>query len=184
MHASSSITWLTTDLILPLRCKKKVPARKQLTIFRAPFVLTVLLKRFSFMHSHGGKISKHVEFPAVLDLHDFMSTTARPSKTSTHNNSGGNGSNKGGDQRPHSQAANGHAKGPLPAAPASVPGSAAAAAAERYRLYAVLVHHGSSLSSGHYVCFVRTSGGTWYLMNDSQVCVWIMYHTHVSGRTC
>ncbi|CAN1166715.1 Ubiquitin carboxyl-terminal hydrolase 23 [Linum perenne] len=39
----------------------------------------------------------------------------------------------------------------------------------RYSLYGVLVHHGSSTRCGHYVCFVRTSSGMWYCLDDERV---------------
>ncbi|XP_071725339.1 ubiquitin carboxyl-terminal hydrolase 23-like [Rutidosis leptorrhynchoides] len=39
----------------------------------------------------------------------------------------------------------------------------------RYTLYGVLVHYGWSNHSGHYSCFVRTSSGMWYSLDDSQV---------------
>ena len=39
----------------------------------------------------------------------------------------------------------------------------------KYRLYAVLVHSGYSSNSGHYYCYIRTSNGVWYQMNDSIV---------------
>jgi len=39
-----------------------------------------------------------------------------------------------------------------------------------YRLYAVLVHNGCTVNSGHYYCYVRSSpAGTWHCMNDSSV---------------
>ncbi|KAH7422022.1 hypothetical protein KP509_13G086800 [Ceratopteris richardii] len=38
-----------------------------------------------------------------------------------------------------------------------------------YSLYAVLVHSGWSIHSGHYYCFVRTAKDTWHVMDDSQV---------------
>jgi len=38
-----------------------------------------------------------------------------------------------------------------------------------YSLYAVLVHNGCSINSGHYYCYVRAPGGTWHCMNDSSV---------------
>eukprot|EP00743_Colponemidia_sp_Colp-15_P011390 GILK01012699.1.p1 GENE.GILK01012699.1~~GILK01012699.1.p1 ORF type:complete len:775 (+),score=148.68 GILK01012699.1:279-2327(+) len=59
------------------RCKKKVVARKQFTIFRNPKVLTIQLKRFKVdwdvSRFFGGKISKHVDFPTELDLSPFIS---------------------------------------------------------------------------------------------------------------
>uniref|UniRef100_A0A2P2M9A2 USP domain-containing protein n=1 Tax=Rhizophora mucronata TaxID=61149 RepID=A0A2P2M9A2_RHIMU len=39
----------------------------------------------------------------------------------------------------------------------------------KYSLYGVLVHYGHNTHSGHYVCFVRTSSGMWYLLNDNEV---------------
>ena len=44
-----------------------------------------------------------------------------------------------------------------------------AAASPRYRLYAVLVHEGGSLHSGHYYAYVRAATGIWYLFDDSKV---------------
>ncbi|KAL7134528.1 hypothetical protein ABFS83_11G032100 [Erythranthe nasuta] len=38
-----------------------------------------------------------------------------------------------------------------------------------YTLYGVLVHAGWSTRSGHYYCFVRTSSGMWYNLDDNQV---------------
>ncbi|KAF8956746.1 Ubiquitin carboxyl-terminal hydrolase 36 [Entomortierella lignicola] len=40
-----------------------------------------------------------------------------------------------------------------------------------YSLYAVLVHAGGSCHSGHYYCYVKSSNGIWYSMNDSHVSV-------------
>ncbi|CAN0912164.1 Ubiquitin carboxyl-terminal hydrolase 23 [Linum grandiflorum] len=39
----------------------------------------------------------------------------------------------------------------------------------KYSLYGVLVHYGSSARCGHYVCFVRTSSGMWYSLDDEKV---------------
>lgn len=38
-----------------------------------------------------------------------------------------------------------------------------------YDLYAMVVHHGSSVHSGHYVAFVKAPSGQWHEMNDSVV---------------
>ena len=40
---------------------------------------------------------------------------------------------------------------------------------EALRLYAVLVHTGTTLFNGHYFCFIRTRTGSWYRMDDSKV---------------
>lgn len=39
----------------------------------------------------------------------------------------------------------------------------------KYTLYGVLVHAGWSTHSGHYYCYVRTSSGMWYSLDDHQV---------------
>jgi ubiquitin C-terminal hydrolase len=38
-----------------------------------------------------------------------------------------------------------------------------------YSLYAVIVHEGSSMGSGHYVCYAKAANGLWYLFNDNYV---------------
>lgn len=38
-----------------------------------------------------------------------------------------------------------------------------------YDLYAVLVHSGHSVHSGHYYCFVRGPNGMWHAMDDNRV---------------
>lgn len=54
------------------KCREKVRALKQLTIHKAPYVLTIHLKRF---HSHdpGQKINKSVRFDTTLDFKPFVS---------------------------------------------------------------------------------------------------------------
>ncbi|XP_043701168.1 ubiquitin carboxyl-terminal hydrolase 23 [Telopea speciosissima] len=100
------------------RCKQKVRAYKQLTVHKAPYVLTIHLKRFG-SHIPGQKIDKKVEFGPTLDLKPFVSGTY---------------------------------EGEL-----------------KYTLYGVLVHAGWSTHSGHYYCFVRTSSGMWYSLDDNRV---------------
>lgn len=38
-----------------------------------------------------------------------------------------------------------------------------------YDLFAVLVHHGHSVHSGHYVCYVKAANDLWHLCDDSRV---------------
>ncbi|KAK7329937.1 hypothetical protein VNO77_24119 [Canavalia gladiata] len=54
------------------RCKQKVRALKQLTVHKAPYVLTIHLKRFH-AHDPGQKIKKKVQFGCALDLKPFVS---------------------------------------------------------------------------------------------------------------
>lgn len=100
------------------QCKQKVKALKQLTIHKAPHVLTVHLKRFG-SHMSGQKIDKKIQFGSTLDLKPFVT---------------------------------GPYDGDL-----------------KYTLYGVLVHAGWSTHSGHYYCFVRTSSGMWYSLDDNRV---------------
>lgn len=100
------------------QCKQKVKALKQLTVYKAPHVLAIHLKRFG-SHMLGQKIDRKIEFGPSLDLKPFVT---------------------------------GPYDGEL-----------------KYTLYGVLVHAGWSTHSGHYYCFVRTSSGMWYSLDDNQV---------------
>ncbi|KAJ9697595.1 hypothetical protein PVL29_009429 [Vitis rotundifolia] len=100
------------------RCKQKVKALKQLTVHKAPYVLTIHLKRFG-AHDPGQKIDKKVHFGPTMDLKPFVSGSYEENL--------------------------------------------------KYTLYGVLVHAGWSTHSGHYYCFVRTSTGMWYSLDDNRV---------------
>lgn len=100
------------------QCKQKVRALKRLTVHKAPYVLTIHLKRFR-SYDPGKKIDTKVRFGPSLDLKPFVS---------------------------------GFYEGDL-----------------KYTLYGVLVHAGWSTRSGHYYCFVRTSKGMWYSLDDNRV---------------
>lgn len=53
------------------QCKQKVKALKQLTIYKAPYILTIHLKRFG-SHISGQKIDKKIHFAPTLDLKPFV----------------------------------------------------------------------------------------------------------------
>ncbi|EGC31790.1 hypothetical protein DICPUDRAFT_6348, partial [Dictyostelium purpureum] len=57
------------------KCKKLVKAEKSLQIEISPPVLTVQIKRFSFLNSYGGKDNKHIQFCQTLDLSPYMTQT-------------------------------------------------------------------------------------------------------------
>jgi hypothetical protein len=40
----------------------------------------------------------------------------------------------------------------------------------RYDLVSIVVHHGHSVSSGHYVAYVKSASGVWHLCDDQCVC--------------
>ncbi|XP_065496248.1 ubiquitin carboxyl-terminal hydrolase 36-like [Caloenas nicobarica] len=56
------------------KCKKKVSATKRFTIHRAPNVLTLALKRFADFT--GGKITKDVGYPELLNIRPYTSQTS------------------------------------------------------------------------------------------------------------
>lgn len=56
------------------KCKVLVNARKQMTIYDAPKILSVHLKRFTFT---GQKINRHVKFDTKLELNSVMSTNKK-----------------------------------------------------------------------------------------------------------
>ncbi|EDO32736.1 predicted protein, partial [Nematostella vectensis] len=60
------------------RCKKKVPAHKQVLIHRPPNILTIQLKRFDYHHMFGGKVSKEITYTEHLDLRPFMTNPKGP----------------------------------------------------------------------------------------------------------
>ncbi|XP_054167930.1 ubiquitin carboxyl-terminal hydrolase 36-like [Oppia nitens] len=60
------------------RCKKRVLAKKQFTVFRAPNVATFQLKRFDYNRIFGGKITKPITYPEKLNLRPYMSENKGP----------------------------------------------------------------------------------------------------------
>ncbi|CAI8050584.1 Ubiquitin carboxyl-terminal hydrolase 36 [Geodia barretti] len=54
------------------------PAQKRFTLHRLPNVLTIQLKRFDYNSLFGGKINKHVGYPAHLDMRPYMTFKKGP----------------------------------------------------------------------------------------------------------
>ena len=135
-------------------CKQKVKATKQMTINRPPLELVLHLKRFSFGRSFG-KINKEVKFDEVLylpcrtdgeesiDTTKVLPTGGQRKKDYDKSTSGGQWK-KDYDKR-------------------------TTLLGVRYRLHAVIVHHGNSVHSGHYVAYVKAANGQWHEMNDATV---------------
>ncbi|OQS00847.1 hypothetical protein ACHHYP_02218 [Achlya hypogyna] len=124
------------------RCKDSTEHSKRLSLFGAPPVLAVQLKRFQNLSDTAHrpiKAENAVAFPlANLDLARFMTeATARP---------------------------------PAPFAAKEVavefpPGTQAMAPEAKYNLYGVVCHHGV-LGAGHYVAYIKDSLGQWWLLDD------------------
>eukprot|EP00051_Salpingoeca_urceolata_P016638 m.222513 g.222513 ORF g.222513 m.222513 type:complete len:371 (+) comp18736_c0_seq1:113-1225(+) len=103
-------------------CSREVRALKQFSIYNAPNMLLVHLKRFR--PGFFGKVNKFIEFGTSLELQLCLSR-----------------------------------------------GCVERQASPEYDLYAVVVHIDMyNISSfGHYVCYVRTESGDWFLTNDASV---------------
>lgn len=102
-----------------------IQATKQMTIHDAPMVLVLHLKRFAF-GSFSGKASKHIKFNQFLEL---------PVSNETKGKTDGN---KASEQH----ANKGHK-------------NAGMRNTESYELCGMIVHHGSSVHSGHYVAYIK-----------------------------
>ncbi|XP_028406528.1 ubiquitin carboxyl-terminal hydrolase 36-like isoform X2 [Dendronephthya gigantea] len=66
------------NLYLCPRCKRKVPAKKNLRVHQPPNVMTMCLKRFDSHSFFASKINKEVSYPEQLNLRPFMSTNQGP----------------------------------------------------------------------------------------------------------
>jgi ubiquitin carboxyl-terminal hydrolase 36/42 len=136
----STVNSRTTELLL-LLLTVQVRAYKRISIENAPNVLTVHLKRFDFF-GRGHKVSKRVDFDMQLDLGPFMTSHLQRRHHHKHHHH---------HHHHHGQQHHGHHQPVL------------------YDLYAVLVHHGHSLHSGHYVSFVKAGNGIWHHCDDHRV---------------
>ena len=110
---------------------------------------------------------KHIQFPERLSLAPYLSATAPANAELVRSHS------QHQHQHQHQQG------GPVPVA------TAGTNRPPNYRLYAVLVHSGHTANSGHYYCYVRSPGGAWYCMNDSDVrpAAWRHMHAHACPLT-
>ncbi|KAG5518872.1 hypothetical protein PMAC_002403 [Pneumocystis sp. 'macacae'] len=132
-------------------CGGLVDSDKQSTIYTAPPVLTLHLKRFACT-PRPAKLGRHVRYGETLDLSPYMSQGAcvESAKERARDRTGG----VGGGVRGRSRS----------------PGRRGGGGAVEYRLAAVVVHAGSDTRSGHYYAFCRASNGTWSRFNDDLVC--------------
>lgn len=124
------------------KCKKNQMATKQMEIFCAPKVLILHLKRFKTLKNLKTKINLKVVFPLQsLDLTDFVLETPLPEELLQRK----------------MQSAGGNQENLMKNE-------------VFYELYAVINHHGSSLSCGHYTALCRNScDDRWYKFDDKAV---------------
>ncbi|CAB3994187.1 ubiquitin carboxyl-terminal hydrolase 36-like [Paramuricea clavata] len=79
LHKLISVELLNGDnMYLCPRCKKKVPAKKNLRVHQAPNVMTMCLKRFDSHSLFASKINKEISYPEQLNLRPFMSKNQGP----------------------------------------------------------------------------------------------------------
>ena len=105
-------------------------ATKHMTIYKPPNVLVIQLKRFSY-GGFIGKISKPVEFEFTLNV----PCTKECSENVPEKNVPGSSKVAG----------------------KNVPRGTGGSEKVPYNLTGVIVHHGTSIHSGHYVAFVKVS---------------------------
>jgi hypothetical protein len=142
----------------------QVRAYKRISIDDAPNVLTIHLKRFDFF-GRGHKLSKKVEFGLELDLGPYMT----PHHNKHHHHHHKHHQDKKQHTHQHQQQPQ-HSQQPGGSTSGQYWHHARAAQKPvLYDLYAVLVHHGHSLHSGHYVCYVKAGNGIWHLCDDHRV---------------
>ena len=126
-------------------------------------MLVLQLKRFAAGRAHS-KIRRPVAYAEHLDLAPYSTCGAEAAAA-------------GGD--------NGAAAASAAVASASASAAAAAKAKAKakeggraeggraedaaYELYAVLVHQGASVHSGHYYAYVKPASGVWYMLDDDEV---------------
>ena len=78
-------------------CKKLSRARKQFSVDKAPNVLQIQLKRFEFVPFGRGKLSQFIEYPLVLDLTSYLTSSLRSNESvrrGKKRNKSGNNKNK------------------------------------------------------------------------------------------
>jgi hypothetical protein len=156
-----------------------VSATKRLVILRPPHVLCVHIKRFA-MSSRGSLVKRpdRVSLPKTLDLAPVCAIT--PEQAACARDAAMEDRQL---QTASEPAADGAASGEAAAGEAAAAAETAAGepseeellaaigrrrAPERYALKAVVVHQGSSLTSGHYVAAVRDAIG-WAMASDLSI---------------
>jgi len=128
-------------------CKASEGATKRFSILELPKVLALQLKRFD---NSFRKIEEHVRFETKLDLSPILTSKLEGNIEEIVQTLS--------VPLPSSSAATSQLSSPTPSA---IPAM--------YNLFAVLVHIGDSLGSGHYVTYVKQREGYWYKTDDEIV---------------
>jgi ubiquitin carboxyl-terminal hydrolase 36/42 len=149
------------------KCDTLVDAAKRLTLHTLPKLLTVQLKRFGggggLMGWAGGgsgqKINKQISFPASLDLQRYTSAVidAQPDESQL--------SKKQKKALKKKRKRDGGAT--LLDGAGGEGGSTGGEGS--FSLCGVVVHHGYSVHSGHYVAYIKAPNQMWFQMDDEEV---------------
>lgn len=154
------------------KCDMLVDAAKRLTLHTLPKLLTVQLKRFGggggLMGWAGGgmgqKINKQIKFPAILDLCPFTSAAIDNQLDESKLSKKEKKALK--KKRKHDEAS----KRSDVEASSLLEGIAAGGVKQgTFSLCGVVVHHGYSVHSGHYIAYVKAPNQMWFQMDDEDV---------------
>ena len=159
-------------------------ASKLLSVHRAPHVLVLQLKRFAPGRANS-KIRRPVAYAEHLDLAPYSTCGAEAAAAAAVAATAAVAAVAAvaaATAAASSSAAAGADSGAAAASAAVASASAATAAAAKakakagsrgeeaaYELYAVLVHQGASVHSGHYYAYVKPASGVWYMLDDDEV---------------
>ena len=131
-------------------------------------MLVLQLKRFAAGRAHS-KIRRPVAYAEHLDLAPYSTRGAEAAAAAAA--AGGDNGAAAASAAAASASASAAAAAKAAKAKAKAGGRAEGGRAEdaAYELYAVLVHQGASVHSGHYYAYVKPASGVWYMLDDDEV---------------
>ena len=131
-------------------------------------MLVLQLKRFAAGRAHS-KIRRPVAYAEHLDLAPYSTCGAEAAAAAAA--AGGDNGAAAASAAAASASASAAAAAKAAKAKAKAGGRAEGGRAEdaAYELYAVLVHQGASVHSGHYYAYVKPASGVWYMLDDDEV---------------
>ena len=145
------------------KCDALVDAAKRLTLHTLPKLLTVQLKRFGggMFGGGGAKINKQVHFPPSLQLEKYTSGVidALPDESKLSKK----------EKRALWKREKKRKRGAGAADSILRSDSGGGSGEGRFSLCGVVVHHGYSVHSGHYIAYVKSPSQQWFQMDDEEV---------------
>ena len=143
-------------------------------------MLVLQLKRFAAGRAHS-KIRRPVAYAEHLDLAPYSTRGAEAAAAAA---AGGDNGAAAASAAVASASASAAAAAAKAKAKAKAGGRAEGGRAEdaAYELYAVLVHQGASVHSGHYYAYVKPASGVWYMLDDDEVTLSLTLSLTLSPR--